>query len=77
MKMKLANSTAKLDGALNNTVYCEVSLPMAVGLKLENLQGPFQPMPLYNFLKLCICLRRMLIFSIPHSFLTTQVFSLM
>lgn len=37
-----------------------MSLPIAGGLKLDELQGPFQPKPLYNSVKLarvvCTCL---------------------
>ena len=35
-------SKTKLDGALNNLVYWEISLPIAFGLELDDLKGPFQ-----------------------------------
>ena len=34
---------ARLDGALSNLVYREVSLPIAGGFELDDLKGPFQP----------------------------------
>ena len=34
---------ARLDGALSNLVYREVSLPIARELDLHDLKGPFQP----------------------------------
>ena len=36
---------ARLDGALSNLVYGAVLLPIAGGLKLDGLKGPFQPNP--------------------------------
>ena len=36
---------ARLDGALSNLVYREVSLPIAGGLDLDDFKGPFQPKP--------------------------------
>ena len=39
---------ARLDGALSNLVYREVSLPIAGGLQLGDLKGPFQPKPFYD-----------------------------
>jgi len=39
---------ARLDGALSNLVYREVSLPIAGGLELDDLQDSFQPKPLYD-----------------------------
>jgi len=34
-----------LDGAWSNLVWWKVSLPMAGGLELDDLSGPFQPKP--------------------------------
>ena len=39
---------ARLDGALSNLVYREVSLPIAEGLELDGLKGPFQPKPFHD-----------------------------
>ena len=39
---------ARLDGALRNLVKREVSLPIAGGLELHDLNGPFQPKPFYD-----------------------------
>ena len=39
---------ARLDGALGNLVWWEVSLPMAEGAEPDGLYGPFQPKPLYD-----------------------------
>ena len=36
---------ARLDGPLSNLVYREVSLPIAEGLELDDLKGPFLPNP--------------------------------
>ena len=36
---------ARLDGALGNFVWREVSLPIAVELELDDLKCPFQPKP--------------------------------
>ena len=36
---------ARLDGAVSNLVYWEVSLPIAVGLELDDLKDLFQPKP--------------------------------
>ena len=41
---------ASLEGALSNLVYREVFLPIAGGLKLDDLKGPFQPKPFYDSL---------------------------
>jgi len=41
----LAVFKPRLDGAFSNLVQWKVSLPMAGGLELD---GPFQPKPLYN-----------------------------
>lgn len=37
-----------LDGALNNLVLWEVSLPMARGLERDYLKSPFQSKPFYS-----------------------------
>ena len=39
---------ARLDGAVSNLVYWEVSLPIAEGVELGDLKGPFQPKPSYD-----------------------------
>jgi len=39
---------ARLDGALSNLVWWKVSLPMAGGLGLDDLQGFLQPKPFYD-----------------------------
>ena len=39
---------ARLDGALRNLVWREMSLPIAEGLELGDLKGPFQPKPFYD-----------------------------
>ena len=36
---------ARLDGAVSNLAYREVSLPIAGRLELDDLKGPFQPKP--------------------------------
>ena len=36
---------ARLDEAFSNAICWEVSLPIAVGLGLDELKGPFQPKP--------------------------------
>ena len=36
---------ARLDGAVNNLVRWEVSLPIAGVLELDDINGPFQPKP--------------------------------
>jgi len=38
----------RLDRALSNLVLCRVSLCLAGGLELDDLQGPFQPKPFYD-----------------------------
>nr|XP_047910982.1 glutamate-rich protein 1 isoform X3 [Anser cygnoides] len=43
--MALEVLKARLDGALGSLVWWEVSLPMAGGLELGGLSGPFQPNP--------------------------------
>ena len=40
----------RLDGALGNLVWWELSLPTAGGLELDDLKGPFQPKPFYDFM---------------------------
>ena len=42
---------ARLDGTLSNMVKREVSLPIAGGLELDDLKGPFQPKPFYDSMK--------------------------
>jgi len=42
---------ARLDGALSNLVYWEVSLLIAGGLELDDLKDPFQPKPFYDSMK--------------------------
>jgi len=44
----LAVSKAMLDGALSSLVQWKVSLLMAGGLELDNLQGSFQHKPFYD-----------------------------
>lgn len=39
---------AGLDGALGGLVWWEVFLPVAGGLELDDLGGPFQPKPFYD-----------------------------
>ena len=39
---------ARLDEAVSNLVWREMSLPVAVGLELDDLQGPFKPKPFYD-----------------------------
>jgi len=39
---------ARLDGALSNLAWLEVSLPTAGRLELDDLGGPFQHKPLYD-----------------------------
>ena len=39
---------ARLDGALSNLGWGKMSLLMAALLKLDDLQGPFQPLPFYD-----------------------------
>ena len=41
----LAVLKARLDGALSNLVWWEMSLLMVGGLEPDDLQGPFQPKP--------------------------------
>jgi len=41
----LAVLKARLDGALSNVVWWKMSLIMAGGLELGDLEGPFQPKP--------------------------------
>ena len=38
-------SKARLDGAVSNLIWGEVSLPIAVELQLGDLEVPFQPKP--------------------------------
>jgi len=39
---------ARLDGTLSNVVQWKMSLLMAGELELDDLQGPFQPLPFYD-----------------------------
>ena len=39
---------ARLDGAASNLVEREVSLPIAEGLELGDLKGPFRPKAFYD-----------------------------
>jgi len=61
---------ARLDGALSNLVWWKMSLLMAGGLEPDDLQGPFQPLPLHDSMILlsechtCLCKYRTT-FSIP------------
>ena len=48
----LAVFKARLDGALSNLVSWKVSLPKAGGLELYDIQGPFQPIPVYGSVSL-------------------------
>ena len=41
---------ARLDGALSNLVYWEVSLSIAGGLQLDDLKSSFQPKAFYDFM---------------------------
>ena len=43
---------ASLDEAVSNLVQREVLLPIAGGLELDDLKGPFQPKPFYDAMKL-------------------------
>ena len=47
----------KLDGALSNLIWWEVSLPIAGGLELGDLKGPFQPKSIYDsvYQSRCCC----------------------
>jgi len=49
----LAGFKVRLDRALSNLIYWKLSLPMAGGLELDDLQGPFQPKPFYDSAILC------------------------
>jgi len=40
---------ARLDGAVSNLAYREVSLPIAGRLELDDLKDPFQPKPFCEF----------------------------
>ena len=42
---------ARLDGALSNLVYWEVSLPIAEGLELYDLKDPFQDKLFKDFIQ--------------------------
>jgi len=44
----LAVFKARLDGALSNLDWWEMSLLMAGGLEPDDLEGPFQPKPFYD-----------------------------
>jgi len=44
----LAVFKARLDGALSTLVWWKMSLLMAGGLELDDLQSPFQPKPFYD-----------------------------
>jgi len=44
----LAVFKARLDGALSNLVWWKMFLLTAGGLDLDDLSGPFQPLPLYD-----------------------------
>ena len=44
----LAGFKARLDGALRNLVWWEMSLLMAGGLEPDDPYGPFQPLPCYD-----------------------------
>ena len=39
---------SRLNGAVSNLLYREVSLPIARGLEIDDLGGPFQPKPFYD-----------------------------
>jgi len=39
---------ARMDGALSNLVWWEMSLPVAGGLELDDPKGSFQPKPFYD-----------------------------
>jgi len=52
----LAVLKARLDGGLSNLVWWKVSLPMAGGLELHDLLGPFQPKPPYDSVTPLCCL---------------------
>ena len=43
---------ARLYEAVSNLVKREMSLPIAGGLELDDLKGPFQPKPFYDAMKL-------------------------
>ena len=47
----------RLDGALSNLVWREVSLPIAAGWELSDFKGPFQPKPFHDS-KLLLIKRR-------------------
>jgi len=49
----LAVFKARLDGAPSNLVWWKMSLLMAGGLELGDLQGPFQPKPFYESMTPC------------------------
>lgn len=46
----LAVFKARLDGAPSNLVYWKVSLSMAGGVKLDYIEGTFQPKPCHDFM---------------------------
>jgi len=48
----LAGFKVRLDGAWSNLVSGKMYLPMAGGLELGDLQGPFQPKPFYDSMKI-------------------------
>jgi len=39
---------AKMDRVVSNLVWWKVSLPMAGGLELDHIHGPFQTKPFYG-----------------------------
>jgi len=57
----LAVFKARLDGAWSTLIWWKVSLPVAGGLELDDLSGPFQPKPFYDlgkgFLLTCLLQR--------------------
>jgi len=56
MPPSLAVFKARLDGALSKLVWWKVLLPMAGGLELGDLQGPFQPKPFCDSMNLLFSL---------------------
>jgi len=44
----LAIFKARLGGTLSSLVWWEVSLPVAVGLELDDIRCPLQPKPFYD-----------------------------
>lgn len=55
MTLEADETKTRLGEALSNLICWVVSLPMAKGLKLGGLQGPFQPQPFCNSVSPSFC----------------------